>query len=63
MAKNYNARINVVYEFLCAKPGYFKKSYDIISKLTDETNSEVIRLAKEFCNKANSSRPVETKLD
>jgi hypothetical protein len=61
MAKNYNARINFVYEFLCAKPGYFKKSYDIISKLTDETNSEVIRLAKELYR--NTTKSTATKLE
>jgi hypothetical protein len=61
MAKNYNARINVVYEFLCAKPGYFKKSYDIISQLTGETNSEVIRLAKELCR--NPKKEISDKIN
>ena len=46
--KNYNARINFIYDFFKAKPGYFKKSYEIISSLTGETNSEIIRLAKEL---------------
>ena len=45
---NYKARINLVYEFLKSKPGYFKKSTEIISKLTGEENSEIIRLAKEL---------------
>jgi len=46
--KNYNARINLVYDFLKNKPGYFKKSTEVISKLTGETNSEIIKLAKEL---------------
>lgn len=45
---NYKTRINLVYEFLKSKPGYFKKSTEIISKLTGEENSEIIRLAKEL---------------
>ena len=45
---SYNARINLVYEFLKSKPGYYKKSTDKISELTGETNSEIIRLAKEL---------------
>jgi predicted phosphodiesterase len=45
---SYNARINLVYEFLKSKPGYFKKSQEIISELTGEKNSEIIRLAKEL---------------
>ena len=45
---SYNARINLVYEFLKSKPGYYKKSADKISELTGETNSEIIRLAKEL---------------
>ena len=48
MAKNYNARINFVYEFFCAKPGYLKKSSEIISELTGEKNSDIIRLAREL---------------
>lgn len=46
--KSYNARINLVYDFLKSKPGYFKKSTEVISKLTGETNSEIIKLAKEL---------------
>jgi predicted phosphodiesterase len=45
---SYNARINLVYEFLKSKPGYYKKSADKISELTGESNSEIIRLAKEL---------------
>ena len=45
---SYNARINLVYEFLKSKPGYYKKSSDKISELTGESNSEIIRLAKEL---------------
>ena len=45
---SYNARINLVYEFLKSKPGYYKKSADKISELTGENNSEIIRLAKEL---------------
>jgi len=45
---NYNARINLVYEFLKSKPGYYKKSAEKISELTGENNSEIIRLAKEL---------------
>jgi predicted phosphodiesterase len=45
---SYNARINLVYEFLKSKPGYFKKSQEIIGELTGEKNSEIIRLAKEL---------------
>lgn len=45
---NYNARINLVYEFLKSKPGYYKKSAEKISELTGESNSEIIRLAKEL---------------
>ena len=45
---SYNARINLVYEFLKSKPGYYKKSTEKISELTGETNSEIIRLAKEL---------------
>lgn len=45
---SYNARINLVYEFLKSKPGYYKKSAEKISELTGETNSEIIRLAKEL---------------
>lgn len=45
---SYNARINLVYEFLKSKPGYLKKSQEIISELTGEKNSEIIRLAKEL---------------
>lgn len=45
---NYNARVNLVYEFLKAKPGYLKKSMEIISELTGESNTEVIKLAKEL---------------
>lgn len=45
---NYNARINLVYEFLKSKPGYYKKSAEKISELTGEHNSEIIRLAKEL---------------
>jgi predicted phosphodiesterase len=45
---NYNARINLVYEFLKSKPGYYKKSAEKISELTGEKNSEIIRLAKEL---------------
>jgi len=48
MAKNNNARINFVYEFFCAKPGYLKKSLDIVSELTGEENIEIIRLAREL---------------
>lgn len=56
--KSYNARINLVYDFLKNKPGYFKKSSEFISKLTGENNSEIIRLAKELfrnVDKANSN--------
>lgn len=45
---SYNARINLVYEFLKSKPGYYKKSAEKISELTGENNSEIIRLAKEL---------------
>ena len=45
---SYNARINLVYEFLKSKPGYYKKSTEKISELTGETNSEIIKLAKEL---------------
>lgn len=45
---SYNARINLVYEFLKSKPGYLKKSQEIIGELTGEKNSEIIRLAKEL---------------
>ena len=45
---NYNARVNFVYEFLKSKPGYFKKSAEIIGELTNESNIEIIRLAKEL---------------
>lgn len=45
---NYNARINLVFEFLKLKPGYYKKSAEIISELTGENNSEIIKLAKEL---------------
>lgn len=45
---SYNARINLVYEFLKSKPGYYKKSAEKISELTGEKNSEIIRLAKEL---------------
>ena len=46
--KSYNSRINLVYDFLKSKPGYLKKSTEIISNLTGESNSEIIRLAKEL---------------
>ena len=45
---SYNSRINLVYEFLKSKPGYYKKSAEKISELTGENNSEIIRLAKEL---------------
>jgi predicted phosphodiesterase len=45
---SYNARINLVYEFLKSKPGYLKKSQEIIGELTGEKNSEIIKLAKEL---------------
>jgi hypothetical protein len=48
MAKNNNARINFVYEFFCAKPGYLKKSLEIVSELTGEQDTEIIRLAREL---------------
>jgi len=46
--QSYNTRINLVYEFLRSKPGYYKKSSEIISQITGETNSEIIKLAKEL---------------
>ena len=53
--KNYNARVNLVYEFLKSKPGYYKKSFEIISELTGESNSEIIKLAKELYRNVEKS--------
>jgi hypothetical protein len=55
--RNIDARINLVYQFFMLKPGYLKKSYEMVSKLTGERDFTVIKAARELVNK-----PVKNKL-
>lgn len=52
--RNINTRVNFVYEFFKAKPGYLKKSYEIISSLTGEEDLQIIRAAKDLFNDEQS---------
>lgn len=60
---NKNKKVNLVYEFLKSKPGYIKKSNEYISRLVNEPNSEIIRLAKELLKAANKLDNVEPYLN
>jgi predicted phosphodiesterase len=52
---NNNQRIMKVVAFLKAKPSYIREPFNRISKQTGETNSEIVRLAKEYIKAENKS--------
>lgn len=58
---NDNERVMKVVAYFNYKPSNMKSSFERISKKTGETNSEVIKLAKEFIR--NSSKSVDVNLE
>lgn len=57
---NNNERIMKVVAYFKEKPSNLKSTFDRISKKTGESNSEIIKLAKEFIK---NSTPISDKID
>tara|TARA_R110000868_G_scaffold45813_2_gene151752 strand:- start:307 stop:1164 length:858 start_codon:yes stop_codon:yes gene_type:complete len=58
---NNNERILKVVEFLNSKPSYMEAGYSKIAKASKESNTHIVKLAKEYCRSITKAKILDLK--